>query len=95
MLCIPFARVVAVGASDADLAALMAVEQVPDIPMFRKNTGAFVHEMSSGSLSNVDDDATLNPDGTFPVATQLTFGTPTSPDGVNQPRQLGRVRVKG
>jgi phenylpyruvate tautomerase PptA (4-oxalocrotonate tautomerase family) len=37
-------------------AELMAVEQVPDIPMFRKNTAAFVHEMPSGSLSNVDGD---------------------------------------
>ena len=26
-------------------AALMAVERVPDIPMFRKNTAAFVHEL--------------------------------------------------
>jgi len=39
-------------------AALMAVEQVPDIPMFRKNTAAFVHEMLSGSFSNVDGDTT-------------------------------------
>jgi phenylpyruvate tautomerase PptA (4-oxalocrotonate tautomerase family) len=39
-------------------AALMTVEQVPDIPMFRKNTAAFVHEMPSGSLSNVDGDDT-------------------------------------
>ena len=39
-------------------AALMAVEQVPDIPMFRKNTAAFVHEMPPGSLSNVDGDTT-------------------------------------
>jgi len=39
-------------------AELMAVEQVPDIPMFRKNTAAFVHEMPSGSLSNVDGDTT-------------------------------------
>jgi phenylpyruvate tautomerase PptA (4-oxalocrotonate tautomerase family) len=37
-------------------AELMAVEQVPDIPMFRKNTAAFVHEMPSASLSNVDGD---------------------------------------
>lgn len=42
-----------------DLAAtLMAVEQVPDIPMFRKNTAAFVHELSEDSLSNVDGDST-------------------------------------
>ena len=37
---------------------LMTIEQVPDIPMFRKNTAAFVHEMPSGSLSNVDGDST-------------------------------------
>ena len=41
-----------------DLAAtVMAVEQVPDIPMFRKNTAAFVHEMPAGSLTNVDGDS--------------------------------------
>ena len=37
---------------------LMGIEQVPDIPMFRKNTAAFVHEMPPGSLSNVDGDTT-------------------------------------
>jgi phenylpyruvate tautomerase PptA (4-oxalocrotonate tautomerase family) len=43
----------------ADLAAaVMAVEQVPDIPMFRKNTAAFVHELPAGSLANVDGDGT-------------------------------------
>jgi phenylpyruvate tautomerase PptA (4-oxalocrotonate tautomerase family) len=40
-----------------DLAAtVMAVEQVPDIPMFRKNTAAFVHELPAGALANVDGD---------------------------------------
>jgi phenylpyruvate tautomerase PptA (4-oxalocrotonate tautomerase family) len=40
-----------------DLAtAVMTVEQVPDIPMFRKNTAAFVHDLRPGSLSNVDGD---------------------------------------
>ena len=39
-------------------AALMTVEQVPDIPMFRKNTAAFVHEMPESGLSNVDGDVT-------------------------------------
>jgi phenylpyruvate tautomerase PptA (4-oxalocrotonate tautomerase family) len=39
----------------ADLAAaVMAVEQVPDIPMFRQNTAAFVHDLPAGALSNVD-----------------------------------------
>ena len=39
----------------ADLAAvLMAIEGVPDIPMFRQNTAGFVHELPAGDLSNVD-----------------------------------------
>src|SRR3984885_2047832 len=43
----------------ADLAStLMRIEQVPDIPMFRKNTAAFIHELPPGSLSNVDGDST-------------------------------------
>lgn len=38
-----------------DLAAtLMAIEEVPDIPMFRQNTAAFIHELPTGALSNVD-----------------------------------------
>src|SRR3954451_7778397 len=36
---------------------LMTIEQVPDIPMFRKNTAAFVHELPSSDLSNVDGDS--------------------------------------
>ena len=39
-------------------AAVMAVEQVPDIPMFRQNTAAFVHDLPADSLSNVDGDST-------------------------------------
>jgi len=39
----------------ADLAAaVMTIEQVPDIPMFRQNTAAFIHDLPAGSLSNVD-----------------------------------------
>jgi phenylpyruvate tautomerase PptA (4-oxalocrotonate tautomerase family) len=37
---------------------LMAIEQVPDIPMFRKNTAAFVHDLPATSVSNVDGDST-------------------------------------
>jgi hypothetical protein len=38
----------------ADLAAaLMSIEGVPDIPMFRQNTAAFVHELPPGGLANV------------------------------------------
>jgi phenylpyruvate tautomerase PptA (4-oxalocrotonate tautomerase family) len=40
-----------------DLAtAVMTIEQVPDIPMFRQNTAAFIHDLPPGSLSNVDGD---------------------------------------
>jgi phenylpyruvate tautomerase PptA (4-oxalocrotonate tautomerase family) len=38
-------------------AAVMAVEQVPDIAMFRKNTAAFVHELPADCVSNVDGDS--------------------------------------
>jgi phenylpyruvate tautomerase PptA (4-oxalocrotonate tautomerase family) len=41
----------------ADLAtAVMTIEQVPDIPMFRQNTAAFIHDLPAGALSNVDGD---------------------------------------
>ena len=40
-----------------DLAtAVKTIEEVPDIPMFRKNTAAFIHELPAGDLSNVDGD---------------------------------------
>ena len=37
-------------------ATVKDVEQVPNIPMFRKNTAAFVHELPPGALANVDGD---------------------------------------
>jgi phenylpyruvate tautomerase PptA (4-oxalocrotonate tautomerase family) len=36
---------------------LMAIEQVPNIPMFRQNTAAFVHEMPAPGISNVNGDS--------------------------------------
>lgn len=40
-----------------DLAStLMRIEGVPDIPMFRQNTAAFVHDLPEDGLSNVDGD---------------------------------------
>jgi|SRR4051812_1826588 phenylpyruvate tautomerase PptA (4-oxalocrotonate tautomerase family) len=40
-----------------DLAtALMTIEQVPNIAMFRKNTAAFIHDVPAGRMSNVDGD---------------------------------------
>jgi len=64
--------------------AVMTVEQVPNIPMFRKNTAAFVHELPADALSNVDGDSTyvrvqvltnagaLNRDKQLAVVSQLT-----------------------
>jgi len=37
-------------------ATVKAVEGVPDIPMFRKNTAAFIHELPANALANVDGD---------------------------------------
>ena len=37
---------------------LMTIEQVPNIPMFRKNTAAFVHALPEPALANVDGDNT-------------------------------------
>jgi len=38
-------------------ATVMAVEQVPNIPMFRQNTAAFVHALPAGAISNVDGES--------------------------------------
>jgi phenylpyruvate tautomerase PptA (4-oxalocrotonate tautomerase family) len=38
-------------------AAIKAVEAVPDIPMFRRNTAAFIHELPSSNIANVDGDS--------------------------------------
>ena len=35
-------------------ATLMKIEQVPEIPMFRQNTAAFIHDLPDGALSNVE-----------------------------------------
>jgi phenylpyruvate tautomerase PptA (4-oxalocrotonate tautomerase family) len=41
-----------------DLATtLMRIEGVPDIPMFRENTAAFIHEMPVAAAGNVDGDS--------------------------------------
>jgi phenylpyruvate tautomerase PptA (4-oxalocrotonate tautomerase family) len=43
----------------ADLAGkLMVIEGVPDIPMFRQNTAAFVHAVPDNAMSNVDGENT-------------------------------------
>ena len=33
------------------------IEKVPDIPMFRKNTAAFVHTLPANAIANVDGDS--------------------------------------
>ena len=41
-----------------DLAStLMKIEQVPDIPMFRRNTAAFIHELPPDAISNAAGDS--------------------------------------
>ena len=41
-----------------DLAAtLKTIEGVPDIPMFRQNTAAFIHELAADGLANVDGES--------------------------------------
>jgi phenylpyruvate tautomerase PptA (4-oxalocrotonate tautomerase family) len=62
-------------------AAVMAIEQVPDIPMFRKNTAAFVHELPVGDLANVDGDSTY-------VRVQVL----TNAGALNRDKQLAVVR---
>src|SRR6266511_2874539 len=37
--------------------AVMTIEEVPDIPMFRQNTAAFIHDLPAGRLSNVDGES--------------------------------------
>lgn len=34
-----------------------SVEGVPDIPMFRQNTAAFVHDLAAGAIANIDGDS--------------------------------------
>jgi phenylpyruvate tautomerase PptA (4-oxalocrotonate tautomerase family) len=62
-------------------AAVMRWERVPDIPLFRKNTAAFVHDLPADSLANVDGDSTY-------VRVQVL-----TPSGVlDREKQLGVVR---
>jgi phenylpyruvate tautomerase PptA (4-oxalocrotonate tautomerase family) len=65
-----------------DLAGtLMKIEQVPDIPMFRQNTAAFVHDLPNGALSNVDGDGNY-------VRVQVL----TNAGALNREKQLSVVR---
>jgi phenylpyruvate tautomerase PptA (4-oxalocrotonate tautomerase family) len=65
-----------------DLAeTLMKIEQVPNIPMFRKNTAGFIHELPKGALSNVDGDGNY-------VRVQVL----TNAGALNREKQLAVVR---
>jgi phenylpyruvate tautomerase PptA (4-oxalocrotonate tautomerase family) len=62
-------------------ATLMRIEGVPDIPMFRQNTAAFIHELRSGTASNVDGDDTY-------VRVQVL----TNPGALDRDKQLAVVQ---
>jgi phenylpyruvate tautomerase PptA (4-oxalocrotonate tautomerase family) len=62
-------------------ATVKSIEQVPDIPMFRKNTAAFVHELKAGSLSNVNGDTNY-------VRVQVL----TNAGALDRPKQVEIVR---
>ena len=86
-----------------DLAtAVMTIEQVPDIPMFRQNTAAFVHELPAGSLSNVDGDSgyvriqVLTNAGALDRGKQLAVAerlTAIAADAAGDPTLTGRTWV--
>jgi len=62
-------------------ATVKSIEQVPDIPMFRKNTAAFVHELKAGALSNADGDTNY-------VRVQVL----TNAGALDRPKQIAVVR---
>jgi phenylpyruvate tautomerase PptA (4-oxalocrotonate tautomerase family) len=62
-------------------ATVKSIEQVPDIPMFCKNTAAFVHELKSVALSNVDGDTNY-------VRVQVL----TNAGALDRPKQIAVVR---
>lgn len=62
-------------------AAVMRWEKVPNLPLFRKNTAAFIHDLPTDSISNVDGDSNY-------VRVQVL-----TPVGVlSRDKQLGVVR---
>ena len=38
-------------------ATLMRIEQVPELPMFRHNTAAFIHALPEGTIANVEGES--------------------------------------
>jgi phenylpyruvate tautomerase PptA (4-oxalocrotonate tautomerase family) len=63
-------------------AAVMTVEGVPNIAMFRKNTAAFVHDLPATALANVDGDSTY-------VRVQVL----TNAGALDRDKQLSMVRA--
>ena len=62
-------------------AAVMRWEKVPNLPLFRKNTAAFVHDLPPAAIANVDGDSNY-------VRVQVL-----TPIGVlDRDKQLGVVR---
>jgi phenylpyruvate tautomerase PptA (4-oxalocrotonate tautomerase family) len=83
-------------------AALMAIEEVPDIPMFRQNTAAFVHDLPFDGISNVDGDSNyvriqvLTNAGALDRRKQLAVVerlTRIAADAADDPSQVGRTWV--
>ena len=85
-----------------DLAsAVMKVEQVPDISLFRTNTAAFIHPLPAQCLANVDGDSTyvriqvltnagaLDRDKQLAVVAQLTASRPPPRGTRHWPANLG------
>jgi len=62
-------------------ATVKAVEEVPDIPMFRKNTAGFVHELPASAFANVDGDSNY-------VRVQVL----TNAGALNRDKQIAVVR---
>jgi phenylpyruvate tautomerase PptA (4-oxalocrotonate tautomerase family) len=81
-------------------AAVMAVEEVPDIPMFRQNTAAFVHELPADAISNVEGGSNyvrvqaltnagaLNRDKQVALVTRLTELIATAPGAPPPPERI-------
>jgi phenylpyruvate tautomerase PptA (4-oxalocrotonate tautomerase family) len=59
---------------------LMGIEEVPNIPMFRKNTAAFIHDLPAAAISNVDGDSNY-------VRVQIL----TNAGALDRPKQLAVV----
>ena len=60
--------------------AVKTIEAVPDIPMFKKNTAAFVHDLPDGSIANADGDSNY-------VRVQVL----TNQGALDRPKQLAVV----